>query len=153
MSCSIVEQASGMTFVTRRNNSLPAGGRRLVLGSLAALIFAISLGFALSGAWMVLPFAGLEILVVFVAFRYMERRAGDYEQLSLDGERIVVERGQRGRTRRVELNRHWARVDYRAPGDRLVLRAHGADVEFGTYLTDAQKADVARRLKEHLEIR
>ncbi|HWA13346.1 MAG TPA: DUF2244 domain-containing protein [Burkholderiales bacterium] len=157
MSCSIVEQASGMTFVTRRNNSLPAGGRRLVLGSLAALIFAISLGFALSGAWMVLPFAGLEVLVVCLAFRYMERQAADFEQLSLDGERIVVERGRRGRTRRVELNRHWARVDYQAPGGsqagRLVLRAHGSDVEFGTYLTDAQKADVARRLKEHLEIR
>jgi uncharacterized membrane protein len=146
-----------MTFVTRRNNSLSAGGRRLVLGSLAAIILAISLGFAFSGAWLVFPFAGLEVLVVFLAFRYMERHAADYERLSLDGERIVVERGQRGRTRRVELNRHWARVDYQAPGSkeggRLILRAHGADVEFGTYLTDAQKADVARRLKEQLEIR
>src|SRR5262245_57236190 len=153
MSCSIVEQASGMTFTARRNNSLSAGGRRLVLGSLAAIIFAISLGFAFSGAWLIFPFAGLEILVVFLAFRYMERHAADYERLSLDGERIVVERGQRGRTRTVELNRHWAKVDYEPPGGRLVLRAHGADVEFGTYLTGAQKADVARRLKEHLEIR
>lgn len=155
MSCSIVEEASGMTFVARRNNSLSAGGRRLVLGSLAALAFAISLGFAFSGAWLVFPFAGLEILVVYAAFRVMERHAADFERLSLDGERIVVERGQRGRTRKVELNRHWAQVEYRAPdgveNGRLILRAHGADVEFGTYLTDAQRADVARRLKEHLK--
>lgn len=157
MSCSIVEQASGMTFTARRNNSLSAGGRRLVLGSLAAIILAISLGFAFSGAWLVFPFAGLEILVVFLAFRYMERHAADYERLSLDNERIVVERGQRGRKRTVELNRHWAQVEYRSrsgtENGRLILRAHGTDVEFGTYLTDAQKADVARRLKDHLEIR
>ena len=157
MSCSIVENASGMTFVARRNNSLSTGGRRLVLGSLAGLVLAISLGFAFSGAWLVFPFAGLEILVVFLAFRYMERHATDFERLKLDGERIVVERGKRVRTRRVELNRHWAQVEYREPGGaeggRLILRAHGADVEFGTCLTDAQRAEVARRLQEHLKIR
>jgi uncharacterized membrane protein len=157
MSCNIVEDASGTTFVARRNNSLSTGGRRLVLGSLVGLVLAISLGFAFSGAWLVFPFAGLEVVVVFLAFRYMERHATDFERLRLEGERIVVERAQRGRTRRVELNRHWAQVDYRAPGGleggKLILRAHGADVEFGTCLTDAQRAEVARRLKENLNIR
>ena len=153
----MVEDASGTTFVARRNNSLSAGGRRLVLGSLALLIFAISLGFAFSGAWLVFPFAGLEILVVFLAFRYMERHAADFERLALGEEQIVVERGQRGRTRRIELNRHWTQVDYREPrgreGGRLIVRAHGTDVEFGAYLTDAQRAEVARKLKEHLNVR
>jgi hypothetical protein len=36
---------------------------------------------------------------------------------------------------------------------KLILRSHGVDVEFGMYLTDEQRADVARRLKENLKIR
>lgn len=53
----------------------PSGSRLLTLGSLAAVVLAISLGFAFSGALLVLPFAGLELLVVGLAFRYMEQRA------------------------------------------------------------------------------
>lgn len=157
MGCSIVEGIAGTTFVTRRNNSLSPGGRRLVLGFLAVHVLAISLGFAFSGAWLVLPFGGLDVLLVVLAFRYMERHAADYESLSLGEDTIVIERGQLGRTRKFEFNRHWAQVDYQEPrgmdSGKLVLRSHGTDVEFGIYLTDKQRADVACRLKEHLRIR
>lgn len=157
MGCSIVEGTAGITFVARRNNSLSPGGRRVVLGSLAVVVLAISLGFAFNGAWLVFPFAGLDLLVVYLAFRYVERGAGDYECMSLRDDQLVVECRQRGTTRRYEFNRYWAQVDYRSPrgmeSGRLVLRSHGADVEFGIHLTDEQRADVARRLKEHLNIR
>lgn len=157
MGCSIVEGTTGTTFVARRNNSLSRGGRRLVLGFLAVLVLAISLGFAFSGAWLVFPFGGLDVLVVYLAFRYVERHAADYERMSLGGDMIVIERGQRGRTRKFEFNRHWVQVDYQEPrgmeSGKLVLRSHGVDVEFGIYLTDEQRTDVVRRLKEHLKIR
>src|SRR5260370_8213855 len=44
-----------IALVARRNNSLSRGGRLLILGSLAAVVLPISLGFALSGAWLVFP--------------------------------------------------------------------------------------------------
>jgi uncharacterized membrane protein len=154
MGCSIVEEASGVTFVARRNNSLSAGGRLLVLGSLAAIVLAISLGFAFNGAWLVFPFAGLDILVVYLAFRYVERQADDYESMSLRDDRLLIETRRGGRTSRHEFNRHWAQLDYRPPrgtdGGRLIVRSHGADVEFGQLLTEGQREDVARRLKEQL---
>jgi uncharacterized membrane protein len=157
MSCSIVEKATGLTFVARRNNSLSAGGRLFAFGSLAVVILAISLGFALNGAWLIFPFAGLDLVVLYLAFRYVERHAGDYECISVSDDRVVVERWKRGRILRQELNRYWIRVDYLAPrgpvGSRLTLRSRGADVEFGIHLTDEQRAEVARRLKEQLNIR
>jgi len=58
-----------IALVARRNNSLSWGGRLLILGSLAAVVVPISLGFALSGAWLVFPFARRELLVVGRAFR------------------------------------------------------------------------------------
>src|SRR5690349_940898 len=130
MACSIVESNTGTTIVARRNNSLSTGGRRLVLGFLAAIVLAISLGFAVTGAWLVFPFGGLDVLLLYLAFRYMERHAGDYESMSIGGDKVVIERSQRGRTRRQEFNRHWVQAEYAAPsggeGGKLVLRSHGA---------------------------
>ena len=151
------EEAADFTFVARPSNSISSGGRSLVLCSLAALLLAISLGFALSGAWLIFPFAGLDILVVYLAFRYMERRAGDYECIAFQGENVVIDTRREGKTERFEFNRYWMQVTLieassGEPG-RLLLRSHGKEVTFGVHLTGEQRAVIARRLKEHLKIR
>ena len=157
MNAKAVEGAADFTFVARRNNSLSSGGRLLVLGSIAAVVLAISLGFALNGAWLVFPFAGLEMLVVYLAFRYVGRRAGDYECIALHDDSIVIERQQAAKAERFDFNRHWVQVALiEARGtsrSRLLLRSHGKEVEFGIHLTGEQRAALARRLKEHLKIR
>ena len=48
----------------------------MALAALAALTVAIGVGFAFVGAWLVLPFAGLEALMLAVAFFVYARRAG-----------------------------------------------------------------------------
>jgi uncharacterized membrane protein len=40
---------------------------------------AIGIGFAAFGAWLVLPFAGLEALALTVAFFAIARRMGEYK--------------------------------------------------------------------------
>jgi uncharacterized membrane protein len=151
------ETVESARFVARRNHSPSPGGSFLVVGSLAVVVLAISLGFALSGAWLVFPFAGVEILVVFLAFRYVERHAGDYECMVLEDERVVVERQHSKKIERYEFNRHWAQVSFTEPRGRargrLVLRSHGREIEFGVHLNGEQRAAVARRLKEHLRNR
>jgi len=152
-----VENAADFAFVARRNNSLSLGGRFLVLGFLAVVLLAISLGFALKGAWLVFPFAGLDILAVYLAFRYVAQRADDYECIAFHDDNIVVERHRKGKPERFEFNRHWVQVTFIAAqrGERpgLLLRSHGKEVAFGAHLTGEQCAAVARQLKEHLKIR
>src|SRR5262249_36115485 len=144
MSGESVGSAAGFTFTARRNDSLPPGGRFLVPGSLALVLLAISSGFALNGAWLVFPFAGLDVLVVFLAFRYLERRGGDCECLTLDGDRVVVEIRRGARLEKFEFNRHWVQVLHAGSSgtgrSRLALRSHGKEVEFGVHLDDEQRA-------------
>jgi uncharacterized membrane protein len=45
-----------------------------VFGSLAVITVAISLGFAVHGAWPVIPFAGLECLGLYIACRWLKRQ-------------------------------------------------------------------------------
>jgi uncharacterized membrane protein len=157
MGCSIVEGITGTTIVARRNNSLSTGGRQLVLGFLAVVVLAISSGFAFAGAWLVFPFGGLDMALLYLAFRYVERQAADYECVHVADDKVILERRGHGKLRKQEFNRHWVRAEYSAPrglqGGRLVLRSHGVEVEFGVHLNEEQRADVARRLKEQLKNR
>ena len=51
-------------------------GLATAFAALAALTLAIGVGFAFVGAWLVLPFAGIEALMLAVAFFVVARRAG-----------------------------------------------------------------------------
>jgi uncharacterized membrane protein len=57
----------------------PAGLAK-AFAALAAAVLAISLGFAMAGAWLVLPFAGLEVLALIAAYLAYARRFGTEEE-------------------------------------------------------------------------
>ncbi len=151
MQCADAENAESYTLTAKRNNSLSTSGRYRVFGFIFIVSFGISLAFAAFGAWPVLPFAGLEMLVLFLAFRYIERRADDYERLTLNGDRLLIERVERGKIRQFEFNRYWAQVVCDAAGSRLMLRSHGREVEFGHYLTEEERVKLAQQLKERIQ--
>lgn len=51
-------------------------GLALAFAALAGVTLAIGVGFAFVGAWFVLPFAGMEVLMLAIAFFVYARRAG-----------------------------------------------------------------------------
>jgi uncharacterized membrane protein len=57
----------------------PAGLAK-VFAALAAIVLAIGAGFAMAGAWLVLPFAGLEVALLIGAYVAWARRFGAQEQ-------------------------------------------------------------------------
>lgn len=140
--------AAGFSRVARRNNSLSSTGRLFVFAFIFAVSIGIAAGFALLGAWLILPFAGLEMLVLWLAFRYVDRRAGDYERIAIAGDRVEIEFCEAGRRRSHELNRCWAKVV--DGGGRLALRSHGREFEIGRYLDDEQRLALGREIGRHL---
>ena len=150
MECVDTGRASQFAFTARRNNSLSSSGRLLVFG----FVFFVSVGIGLAftvifGAWPIMPFAGLEMLVLYLAFRYAERHAADYERLAIAGDRVEVEVLDGGRLRRFDCNRQWAQLVCR-DGGRLALRSHGREIEIGRHLNEQQRLSVARQLKRKL---
>lgn len=125
-----------------------------MLGSFVLVFLAIALPFAFHGAWLILPFAGAEMVLLYLAFRAVERHAGDFESISISGDRVVVERWETGRVSRHEFNRYWAQVVFEpgasGAGELLALRSHGRVVQLGRHLTQEQRHRVARALKQHL---
>ena len=150
-----VQQTTGpFRFVARRNNSLSLNGRILVFGSLAAVMLLFSVGFALAGAWPIMGFAGLELALVYLAFRHIDQQATDYEALVLQEDKLIVRIRRKRVDRCVEFNPYWVQVLGGASrGEKdgaLILRSHGKEIAFGRHLTGAQRAALAQRLKKSL---
>lgn len=143
--------AAQFAFTMRRNNSLSSSCRLLVFG----FVFFVSAGIGLAftvvfGAWLILPFAGVELLGLHLAFRYVDRHAADYERVVIEGDRLNVEVLDGGRMSRFELNRYWAQVVCAADGRRLALRSHGRELEIGRHMNEEQRLAVAREIKREL---
>ena len=135
----------------RRPRALSRRGLRWVFVACAGVSGAIGVGFSAIGAWLVLPFAGLETLVVGAALVLVARQRGDYELVVVDKERVHIVRRARGHRECVQLQRYWARVSlargiYGWYPSRLLIKSHGRAVEVGAWMTDEAREALALEL-------
>jgi len=121
---------------------------------LCAVSFGLALAFAAFGAWLVLPYSALEMLVLYVAFRWIDRHATDWERVTVAGDRVTVERERGGVLARHEFNRFWTRVELQVDGfgrsPRLELRFAGKSIAVGEELSAPERARLARDLRRAL---
>jgi uncharacterized membrane protein len=154
MKCVAGGEAAEYDFTARRNNSLSSSGRRLVFGFMLVVSLGIAAVFSLAlGAWPIMPFAGLEMMVLYFAFRYMDRHAADYERITVRGGSIAVEVREGTQVNRLELSRYWARIVCDRDPARLALRSHGREIEVGRHLCEEQRLAMARELSRELRLR
>lgn len=155
----MVEQSRGsggdLTFVIWPHSALSWAGMRRLLFFLTAAIAAVAVYFAAQGAWLVLPFAGLEALVACAAIYLNARWAVTREVVRLDGADLIVSRGRRALVEVGRLSRHWTRVALlRDPRgwypSRLLLECHGRRIEIGAVLADPDRELLADALRAQL---
>lgn len=153
------ERGSQSDFiVTARPNCSLTGKGKLVFFIVVALVsLGIASAFAFVGAWMVLPFAGLEMAALGLAIYIMHRSVNDYEQIAMHGDRLQVERCRHNRMVRSEFQCYWTQVILHTAACgrdcRLFVRSHGRQVEVGHYMNTEQRIELARELKEQLSRR
>ena len=138
-----------------RNRSLSRTGQRLALlvvgGSTVLVGLAITL---LYGAWPVLPFAGLEWLGLWWAFRWLAGHDRDYERIVVDGSELQHELRVRSRVWQRTWNRHWCTVVCRTRGSRVELRvrSHGRETVIGRMMMDEDRTRLALALRGLLRV-
>lgn len=130
----------------KRNCSMSPAGLAKVFAALALVVLAIGAGFAAAGAWLILPFAGLEALLLGAAFVLYARHAADYERIELESGRLTVEVADGGRTARYEID--GARISMEE--GRVVLRGAKEELEVGRYLGAEARAELAAELERKL---
>ena len=137
--------------VAKPNCSLSRSGRVCVVAVLALFSLTVAAGFSLAGAWLVFPFAGLELLAVGYAFHHVGRHADDYESITIDGDQLAIEVRDDKKVSRVVFHSYWARVELRdGPGRErhLWLCSHGREIEVGRFMSDRERSELAGQLKK-----
>lgn len=142
--------------VAKPNNSLSKKGMYVVIGIVTFFSLAIALAFSLMGAWMVLPFAGAEMLLVAAAFYYVQCHANDFESITIVGDELSLAKQHYTQSSKVVLNCYWVQVllSQNPSGEHVLsLRSHGKEYEFGHRLMhDKDKVALAQQLKERVGV-
>jgi len=137
------------------HRSLGPKGFALVMGAIALGGFALGVAFFLAGAWPVAGFAGLEILLLFVAFKLNYRAGRISEHLRLTDHGLeVVKVTANGKRSRFLLEPGWLQVRMDDPpdhGSQLVVTTRGKGLILGSFLTPGERLEVAQALKAAIE--
>lgn len=119
--------------------------------SICLVSLLIAAGFALSGAPVVLAFAGIELAVLGWALVIHARHVCDADRLTLTGDQLRVEQSDGPSVRTVSFRAQWVRVEPAgAEGSLVELTGQGQSVCVGRFIRPELRAAFARELRSAL---
>ena len=135
----------------RPNQSMSWRTQKFCYIVMVAFSMFIAGGFAVLGFWPILPFAGVELLFLGVAF-YLCALQGKQRQVVVVGQDTVAvicdKGGKASKSRRFK--RAWTTILLAKPTtgiwypSRLTLRSHGNEVELGKFLNEQERRLLAK---------
>lgn len=141
------QEGDAFRAVLYPHRSLSPRGFLILMLALAIVSFCIGIAFLMRGAWPVFGFFGLDVLIVYVAFKLNYRSGRMHELIELTPELLTVTRVEpSGLSNRFEFNPYWVRVLFSEEVDgrsRLSLTSHGQIFEFARFLNDEERRDFA----------
>ena len=148
------EAGEGLRVLVRPNRSLSRRAMAVLFAGIAAVVITIGVGFSLVGAWLVLPFAGLEVAVVGAVLYLLFRGADDHDLIVIHHNRVTVVRRRGGREKREEFQRYWVKVQLQRGRSwypsRLTIGSHGRFVVIGADISEEERRELGARLNELL---
>lgn len=128
------------------NRSLGAAGFAMLMGGIVLVSGIIGAGFAMVGAWPVTGFLGLDVFLLYLAFRWNFRKSQQVDMIRLDKNGLTVRRILPGDKEQAwHFETAWVQV---VQEDRqLRLRSHGRELVIGAFLTADERQAFAQSLK------
>lgn len=145
-------QTGEKTIVLRPNGSLTRRQGIALLAFCALLMGTIGGVFAALGAWLVLPFSGLEWLLLAYCLHLSWKKSAEREIITISDALVRVETGREGLGQTHKFQRAWVMLDWAEPPvkgwpSRLSLRLHGKEIEIGRFLVESERRALAKELK------
>ena len=133
------------------HRSLSGAGFVIVMVLFGTVSFAAGVFFLTLGAWPVLGFFGLDVVLLYVAFRLNYRQAAAYEEVRVTPSALTMRQvSRRGQVREWTLNPVWARLDRETHEEfglqKLFLVSHGKRLSIAGFLGPREKESFADAL-------
>jgi uncharacterized membrane protein len=138
------------------HRSLNRTGFIVLMAFLSVVSFAAGVAFWMMGAWPVFGFFGLDILLVYWAFKVNFRRGNATEEISVTPSELRVRRvSHRGHVVEWVLNPLWVQLDQKTHAEfgieKLYLVSIGRRVSVASFLGPDEKASFAKALLAALQ--
>ena len=136
------------------NRSLGRAGFVTVMAG--GVVVSVGLGtyFLLQGAWPVFGFFGLDIALLYLAFRLSYRSGRLRETIRVTADEVVVRRiAPNGRTAEWRFNPYWLRVALDEPVEhesQITFTSHGHSLIVGPFLAPEERASLVKALRAAL---
>lgn len=132
------------------HRSLGHVGFRVLMIVLGGISFITGVMFLLKGAWPVIGFFGLDVALVYAAFKLNYRAGRLYETVEVTPQTLTITRVHpSGAQESFDFNPYWARV-FLAEGPQgrtdLRLASHGREFAFARFLTDDERRELSHAL-------
>ena len=136
-------------IIVRPNRSLTWGQTKALLLLFACAFCVVAIYFWQLGAWMVMPFLGVELIVLAGAFYFNSLRGSRGESIEFDEDKVWIET----RNGWVSFSRAWIQVrlirnSVVGRPSRLILGAHGRFLQIGEFLHDRERVLLAALVEE-----
>jgi uncharacterized membrane protein len=136
--------------VLHPHRSLSPTGFLILMGAIGGVSFVTGMVFLMMGAWPVFGFFGLDVALVYLAFRLNYRSGRLHELVDLTPASLTVTRVHpSGKRECFDFNPYWVRVllaEDRSGRTDLKLKLHDSELSFGRFLTDDERRDFSRAL-------
>lgn len=132
------------------NYSLRGWNRVIFLGSLAFICLSIGVFFFIMGAGLILPFAGLEVILVLTCFYISFRWSQQKEVVYISNEKIKLEKGRLIKEKTWEEYRSFVVLEVEKNqynSDEFCFQSKGERFYFGSFLNDEDKIILKNELK------
>lgn len=137
------------------HRSLSRRGFIAFMLAVGGVSFVTGLVFLSMGAWPVFGFFGLDVLLIFLAFRANYRAARARELVRITESELLVRRvSAKGAVAEWRFNPYWVRIDVGRDHDgdllSVSLASHGRKLEIAEWLSPPEKADFLKALSAAL---
>ncbi len=147
---SLAQNASQFRALLTPHRSLSPTGFMILMSAVCLVSFGTGLLFYLIGAWPVIGFMGLDVLLIYVAFKLNYRAGRLYETVDLKEDALTVTRVQpSGKAESWRFNPYWVQLKLEPRVGRsseLSLVSHGTRLSFASFLSDHEREDFAEAL-------
>lgn len=148
-------QNTDFSAILMPHRSLSPKGFVIFMVLVSVVSFTAGLFFYLKGAWPVFGFFGLDVVLIYTAFRLNYRAGRLYETVHLTQKELTIRRiFPSGRRQTWHFNPYWVRVKVIEESEErnaLALSSHGKHLFVGSFLSNGERVEFAEALQAALD--
>lgn len=143
----ITKDALSLTLTPNKSSTVQQN--LIFFGFLSVLCLTFAIGFFVLGATMILPFAGLEIMLLFIILRVNRNWLNQSEKIYLDKLYVKLENGKNDITFDRFLSK-FSIVDHKTK-KRIFITGNNQKVEIGSFLNEEEIEELIALLKKKVQ--